>query len=137
AIISTTSAPDSTTLTAIHQRLSDLENEVKPLRNVGHSSAIRESIKSEVPTVVKEYLGTSLDDALHKSKKRKLNDADRDEGPPTGSNQGLKWKKTSKDVKPSKKAKSTKTFKGMTKLQPKSIGKSAQAEEIVFKAGDT
>ncbi|GJW28736.1 hypothetical protein Tco_0045611 [Tanacetum coccineum] len=66
ATISTTSAPDSSTLTAIHQRLSDLENEVKTLRNVDHSSAIPAAIKSEVPTVVKEYLGTSLNDTLHK-----------------------------------------------------------------------
>ncbi|GJS29255.1 hypothetical protein Tco_0489875 [Tanacetum coccineum] len=66
ATISTTSAPDSSTLTAIHQRLSDLENEVKTLRNVDHNSAIHAAIKSEVPTIVKEYLGTSLDDTLHK-----------------------------------------------------------------------
>ncbi|GKB84187.1 hypothetical protein Tco_0956459 [Tanacetum coccineum] len=134
ATISTTSAPDSTTLTqtrtilkihsefidvgndpktrgviltAIHQRIFDLENEVKTLRNVDHSLAIRATIKFEVPTVVKEYLGTSIDDTLHKhkalyhalmesilkdedamdkgvadkSKKRKPDDADKDEGP--------------------------------------------------------
>nr|GEZ35805.1 hypothetical protein [Tanacetum cinerariifolium] len=67
-----------------------------------------------------------------KSKKRKPDDADRDEGPPAGSNQGLKKKKTSKDDEPLKKAKSSETFKGTTKSQPKSTGKSAQAEEIVF-----
>ncbi|GJS87088.1 hypothetical protein Tco_0769724 [Tanacetum coccineum] len=66
ATISTTSALDSSTLTTIHQRLSDLENEVKTLRNVDHSLAIRAAIKSEVPTIVKEYLGTSLDYTLHK-----------------------------------------------------------------------
>nr|GEW00752.1 hypothetical protein [Tanacetum cinerariifolium] len=66
ATISTTSAPDFTTLTDIHQRLSNLENEVKTLINVNHNSAIHVAIKSEVPTVVKEYLGTSLDDTLHK-----------------------------------------------------------------------
>ncbi|GJT37807.1 hypothetical protein Tco_0937672 [Tanacetum coccineum] len=65
ATISTTSAPDSLTLTVIHQRLSDLENEVKTLRNVDHSSAIHAAIKSEVPTIVKECLRT-LDDTLHK-----------------------------------------------------------------------
>ncbi|GJX89414.1 hypothetical protein Tco_0341428, partial [Tanacetum coccineum] len=36
------------------------------LRNVDHSLAIRAAIKSEVPTIVKEYLGTSLDYTLHK-----------------------------------------------------------------------
>nr|GEW06593.1 hypothetical protein [Tanacetum cinerariifolium] len=60
-----------------------------------------------------------------------------DEGPYVRSNQGLKRKKTSKDVEPSKKAKSTKTSKGTTKLQPKSTAKSAQVEETVFEARDT
>ncbi|GJZ44579.1 hypothetical protein Tco_0591834 [Tanacetum coccineum] len=57
--------------------------------------------------------------------------------PPTGSNQGLKRKKTSKDVEPLKKAKSAQTFKGTTKSQPKPTSKSAQAEETVFEARDT
>nr|GEW00753.1 hypothetical protein [Tanacetum cinerariifolium] len=43
----------------------------------------------------------------------------------------------SKDVEPSKKAKSTETSKGTTKSLPKSTSKSAQAEETVFEAGDT
>ncbi|GJR04812.1 hypothetical protein Tco_0527796 [Tanacetum coccineum] len=193
--ISTTSAPDYSTLTTIHQRLSNLEKEVKTHRNVDHSSTIHAAINSEVLTVVKEYLGTSLDDTLHKViqrhtaklikehsipadvvevpqhhltkntkhkalchalmesilededamdkgvvdklKKRKLDDADRDEGPPAGPDQGLKRKKMGKDTKPPKKAKSTGISKGTTKSQPKSTDKSAQAEETVFKDGDT
>ncbi|GKC32782.1 hypothetical protein Tco_1040076 [Tanacetum coccineum] len=60
ATTSTTTATDSTTLTAMHQRLSDVENEVKTLRNVNHNSAICVPIKSEVLTrptagLVKEY----------------------------------------------------------------------------------
>nr|GEX69140.1 hypothetical protein [Tanacetum cinerariifolium] len=43
--------------------------------------------------------------------------------------QGLKRKKTGKETKPSKKAKSTGTSKGTTKSQSKSTGKSAQAKE--------
>ncbi|GJZ32196.1 hypothetical protein Tco_0577632 [Tanacetum coccineum] len=66
ATISTTYAPYSSTLTAFHQRLFDLEYEVKTLRNVDHCSAIRATIKSEVSTVVKEYLGTNMDDTVHK-----------------------------------------------------------------------
>ncbi|GKB65878.1 hypothetical protein Tco_0927290 [Tanacetum coccineum] len=66
ATISTTSASDFSTLIAFHQRLSDLENEVNTLKNVDHNLAIRAAIKSEVPTVVKEYIGTNLDDTLHK-----------------------------------------------------------------------
>nr|GEW03331.1 putative reverse transcriptase domain-containing protein [Tanacetum cinerariifolium] len=218
---STTTATDSTTLTAIHQILPDVKNEIKTLKNVNHSLAIHVAVKSEVPIVVKEYLRSSLDDALYKAlqrhttylikehsipadvtyvlqqqpkhqkndadirkikmeqagkqkepkyiilssdhkalyhalmeliledkdvmdkgvannlKKRKPDDADRDEGPPAGPDQGLKRKKTWKETEPSKKAKSTRTFKGTTKSQPKSTGKSAQAEETVFEAGDT
>ncbi|GJX64307.1 hypothetical protein Tco_0298650 [Tanacetum coccineum] len=76
-----------------------------------------------------------------KLKKRKQDDADKDEGPYDVSDRGLKRKKISKDTKPSKKAKSTKTSKGTSKgtskSQPKSTDKSAQAEETLFKAGDT
>ncbi|GJS70453.1 hypothetical protein Tco_0703294 [Tanacetum coccineum] len=192
ATILNTTATDSTTLTAIYQRLSAMETEVKTLRNVDHSSTIRAVVKSEVPTVVKEYLGTSMDDGLRKAlqrhttklvkeyyiladvtdvlqqqqkpqitlyhalvksilededamdkgvanklKKRKPDDADRDEGPLAGPDQGLKRKKTGKETKPSKKAKSTGTSKGTTKCQPKATSKSAQAKEIVFEARDT
>ncbi|GJU79956.1 hypothetical protein Tco_1282321 [Tanacetum coccineum] len=120
---STTVVPDSETLFAIHLRVSDLEKEVKELKNVDHSSALHATIKSEVVAAVKEYLGTSLDDALYKAlyhafmesiladedamdkdvgdiqKKRKLDDANRDEDPPAGPYQGLKRKKTGKDTK--------------------------------------
>nr|GEU86980.1 UBN2 domain-containing protein [Tanacetum cinerariifolium] len=71
-----------------------------------------------------------------KLKKRKQDDADKDEGPSTRSDQGLKRWKTSKDIKPSKKAKSTESSKGTSKSQQKSTGKSAQAKETVFTAGD-
>ncbi|GKC83689.1 hypothetical protein Tco_1139406 [Tanacetum coccineum] len=168
ATISTTYAPDSSTLTAIHQRLSDLENDIKTLRNVDHSLVIRAVIKSEIPSVVKEYIKTSLDDTLHKQqkrkhkalyhalmefilvdedvmdkgvakiqKKRKPDDADRDEDPPAGPDQGLKRRKTSKETEPSKKAKSTGTSKSTTKSQPKYTGKSAQVEETVIETADT
>ncbi|GJZ89604.1 hypothetical protein Tco_0661386 [Tanacetum coccineum] len=70
-------------------------------------------------------------------KKRKPDDADRDEDPPARSDQGLKRKKTIKNAKPSKKEKSTDTSKGTTKSQPKTTCKSAQAEETGFEAKDT
>ncbi|GKA93129.1 hypothetical protein Tco_0815115, partial [Tanacetum coccineum] len=66
ATTSTTTVPDSETLSAIHLRVSNLEKEVKELKNVDHASALRATIKSKVPVVVKEYLRTSLDDALYK-----------------------------------------------------------------------
>ncbi|GJZ08613.1 hypothetical protein Tco_0542896, partial [Tanacetum coccineum] len=67
---STTVVPNSKTLSAIYQRLSDMENKVKTLRNIDYSSAIRATVKSKVLIVVKEYLGTSLDDAFHKALQR-------------------------------------------------------------------
>ncbi|GJU96014.1 hypothetical protein Tco_1320770 [Tanacetum coccineum] len=67
-----------------------------------------------------------------KFKKRKPNDVDKDKGPSVGSDQGLKRPKSSKDIEPSNKGKSTESSKGTSKSQPKSIAKSAQAEETVF-----
>ncbi|GJT88603.1 hypothetical protein Tco_1070320 [Tanacetum coccineum] len=66
ATTSTTAIPESTTLSAIHQRVYDLEKEVNILKNVDHNSAIRAAIKFEVPIVVKECLGPNLEDSLHK-----------------------------------------------------------------------
>ncbi|GJR90169.1 hypothetical protein Tco_0214180 [Tanacetum coccineum] len=62
------------TFNVIHLRLSDLEKEIKELKNVDHSLALLSKINSEVPNSVKEYLGTSLDDALYKVLKK--HDAD-------------------------------------------------------------
>ncbi|GJZ36859.1 hypothetical protein Tco_0583050 [Tanacetum coccineum] len=74
------------------------------------------------------------------SLKRDRKDKDKDEDPPAGSDQGLKRRKTSKDAEPSKGSKSkeskSSSSKG-TKSQPKSSGKSAQAEESVFETADT
>nr|GEZ02902.1 hypothetical protein [Tanacetum cinerariifolium] len=72
-----------------------------------------------------------------KLKKRKLDDANKDEGPSVGSERGLKRKKTSKDTETSKKSKSTESSKGTSKSQPKSTSKPAQAEETMFEAEDT
>ncbi|GJZ89605.1 hypothetical protein Tco_0661387 [Tanacetum coccineum] len=42
------------------------QKEVKILRNVEHNLAIHATIKSEVPIVVRECLGTNPEDSLHK-----------------------------------------------------------------------
>ncbi|GKD79558.1 hypothetical protein Tco_1342179, partial [Tanacetum coccineum] len=73
---------------------------------------------------------------IDKSKKRKPYDDDKDEGPPAGSDQWLKRKKTCKETESLKKAKSTGTSKGTTKSLPKSTSKSAQVEETMFEAKD-
>ncbi|GJV73889.1 hypothetical protein Tco_1493884 [Tanacetum coccineum] len=72
-----------------------------------------------------------------KLKKKKQDDADKDEGPFVGSDRGLKRRKTSKDTEQSKKAKLTETSKGTSKSQPKSTTNSVQEGETVFVAGDT
>nr|GEX54790.1 hypothetical protein [Tanacetum cinerariifolium] len=74
------------------------------------------------------------------SLKRDREDKDKDEDPPAGSDLGLKKRKTSKDAEPSKGSKSKElksiSSKG-TNSQPKSSGKSTQAEELVFESADT
>ncbi|GKC18874.1 hypothetical protein Tco_1021024 [Tanacetum coccineum] len=66
ATTSTTVVPGSKTLIVLHQRVTDLEKDVKEHNIVDHSVALLSTIKYEVPNAVKEYLGISLDDALHK-----------------------------------------------------------------------
>ncbi|GJR53079.1 hypothetical protein Tco_1403600 [Tanacetum coccineum] len=74
ATTSTPAITESTTLSAIHQRVFDLEKEVKILRNVYHNLAIYATINSEVPIVVKECLETNLEDSLHKVIQKKTDD---------------------------------------------------------------
>ncbi|GJX24038.1 hypothetical protein Tco_0228483 [Tanacetum coccineum] len=74
ATILTTVVPDSETLSTFHKRITDLEKDVKELKTTDHSAALLSTIKSEVPKAVNEYLGTSLDDALHKVLKKHLAD---------------------------------------------------------------
>ncbi|GJZ43361.1 hypothetical protein Tco_0590616 [Tanacetum coccineum] len=74
------------------------------------------------------------------SLKRDREDKDKDEDPPTGSDQGLKKRKTRKNAKPSRGSKSKESKSSISKgskSQPKSSGKSAQAEEPVFETTDT
>ncbi|GJR36203.1 hypothetical protein Tco_1211887 [Tanacetum coccineum] len=86
-------------------------------------------------------------DKIQKSKsyrvyslKRDREDKDKDEDPPSGSDQGLKKQKMSKDAEPSRGSKSkeskSSSSKG-SKSQSKSSGKSAQTEEPVFETVDT
>ncbi|GJV28269.1 hypothetical protein Tco_1384717 [Tanacetum coccineum] len=60
------SVPEFETLSALHQRITDLEKDVKELQNVDNSTTVISTIKSKVLNAVKEYLGSSLDDALYK-----------------------------------------------------------------------
>nr|GEW17181.1 hypothetical protein [Tanacetum cinerariifolium] len=170
------------TVDAEHENVIQESADVKELKDVDNSIKVISTIQSEFPKAVKEYLGSSLDDAMYKNttlfktmtksesfnkspkqralyhalmesmledkdamdegvaeklKKRKPDDVDKDEGPFAESDRGLKRQKTNKDTKTSKKAKPTESSKGTSKSHLKSTGKSAQAEEIVFKVGDT
>ncbi|GKE74337.1 hypothetical protein Tco_1536378 [Tanacetum coccineum] len=58
--------PESKTLSALQLRVSDLEKEVKELKQADLSTTLRASIRYEVPSAVNEYLGSSLGDALQK-----------------------------------------------------------------------
>ncbi|GJT58329.1 hypothetical protein Tco_0993383 [Tanacetum coccineum] len=74
------------------------------------------------------------------SLERGRDDKDKDEDPPTRSEQGLKKRKTSKDVEPPKGSKSKESkssSSNSTKSQPKSSVKSVQEEEPVFGTADT
>ncbi|GKG13787.1 hypothetical protein Tco_0350747 [Tanacetum coccineum] len=59
---------DSTIPDPSHQtlRVARLEQEMSEVKKTDHSADVLASIKSQVPTVVNEYLGTKLDDALLK-----------------------------------------------------------------------
>ncbi|GJS38639.1 hypothetical protein Tco_0563682 [Tanacetum coccineum] len=69
------------------------------------------------------------------SLKRSLKDKDKDEVPSTGSDRGLKKRKTSKDAEPTKGLKAKESQSGLSKgtqSQSKSSGKSVQSEEPEF-----
>ncbi|GKF56517.1 hypothetical protein Tco_0166857 [Tanacetum coccineum] len=60
----TTSFLVITPFIALQLRVARLEQEMSEVKKTGHSADVLASIKSQVPTVVDEYLGTKLDDAL-------------------------------------------------------------------------
>nr|GEV56986.1 retrovirus-related Pol polyprotein from transposon TNT 1-94 [Tanacetum cinerariifolium] len=62
----TIAVPESKTLSAIQQRITDLEKDVKELKSVDNSTIVISAIKYEAPNAVKEYLESSLDDSLYK-----------------------------------------------------------------------
>nr|GEY69235.1 hypothetical protein [Tanacetum cinerariifolium] len=66
--------------------------------------------------------------------------SNKDEGPSTGSDRGLKKRKTSKDAKPTKSPKAKESQSGSSKgdkSQSKSFGKSVQSEEPEFEVADS
>ncbi|GJT20508.1 hypothetical protein Tco_0890445 [Tanacetum coccineum] len=63
---STTVVSESKTLTVLQLRVTDLEKDVKGLIDVDNSTKVISTIQFKVLKAVKEYLGSSLDDAIHK-----------------------------------------------------------------------
>nr|GEU56735.1 hypothetical protein [Tanacetum cinerariifolium] len=101
ATTSTTVVPDTEPL-SFHQRIINLEKDVKELKIVDHSSTLLSTIKSEVPKAIKEYLGTSLDNSL-----QKVTDAIKKEQNPskTGQNRAQNGKRRKVNSQKSKKVK--------------------------------
>ncbi|GJU99942.1 hypothetical protein Tco_1329213 [Tanacetum coccineum] len=66
ATTSTTVVPGSKTLTTLHQRIAYLGKDVKELKDVDNSTKVISTIQSKVLKAIKEYLGSSLDDAMYK-----------------------------------------------------------------------
>ncbi|GKA42761.1 hypothetical protein Tco_0735421, partial [Tanacetum coccineum] len=72
--------------------------------------------------------------------KRSQKDKDKDKDPSAGSDQGLKRRKTSKDVEPTIGPKNKDSKSGSSKSsksQPKSTGKYVQSEELEFEVADS
>ncbi|GJS58363.1 hypothetical protein Tco_0653147 [Tanacetum coccineum] len=67
APIITTAIPESDALSVVQQRVAKLEKDVSALKNVDHSAATIATLKSKVPMLVDNYLGSKLGDALQKS----------------------------------------------------------------------
>ncbi|GJU82010.1 hypothetical protein Tco_1284375 [Tanacetum coccineum] len=73
--ITSTQVPNSEAVNSVVQRFTALEQAVKELKQVDHSIAIFASIRSQVPLVVEDYLGSSFPDALKKYLPHTVNEA--------------------------------------------------------------
>ncbi|GJT21412.1 hypothetical protein Tco_0891349 [Tanacetum coccineum] len=62
----TTVIPESNALTVVQLRVAKLENDVSKLKKIDHSAKALASLKSQVPTVVENYLGSKIGDDLQK-----------------------------------------------------------------------
>ncbi|GKE42658.1 hypothetical protein Tco_1469942, partial [Tanacetum coccineum] len=65
-VIPSTQVTNSEALKHVVQRFTELEQAVKELKQADHSTPVLASIRSQVSSVVKEYLGSSLLDAFQK-----------------------------------------------------------------------
>ncbi|GKB55548.1 hypothetical protein Tco_0906301 [Tanacetum coccineum] len=128
APIITSAVPESDALSAVQLRVAKLEKDVSELKKIDHFTKSLATLKSQVPTVVEQYLRTKIDDDLQRVLQRHTTDLIQkyshdddidDEDPPTGPNQGKKTKmRITKKSESSKKPSSTKeTPKGKAPLK--------------------
>ncbi|GKD92388.1 hypothetical protein Tco_1372225, partial [Tanacetum coccineum] len=123
---------------------SDLESKFLNFSDIPQADAeivspLDAHIHHEVPRTEAPILLSVPVSVIPESSPQSRKDKDKDEDPSTGSNRGLKKRKTSKDTEPTtgqKKKDSTSGSSKGTKSQPKSSGKSIQLEEPVFEVAD-
>ncbi|GJT47382.1 hypothetical protein Tco_0956097 [Tanacetum coccineum] len=149
----TTDAPTITTviykfdaLSAVQLRVAKLEKDVFALKKIDHSAKALATLKSQVPTIVEQYLGSKIGDDLQKDenamdegvantvKDQKRNHVDDDdEDPLAGPNQGKKIKRRrTKESESFKKPSTTKeTPKAKALSKGSKTSKSASAKEPV------
>ncbi|GJZ74036.1 hypothetical protein Tco_0638182 [Tanacetum coccineum] len=173
-VIPSAPIPNPEAFNDVIQRVSELEKDVKELKQVDHFTAILESIKSETTPYdkaakdehkqkdilfrmmmasmshIKHHAHKKLYDVLIQSLLMDKNDMDRlvmdpasqtkrrhndkDQDPPTGSDQGMKKRRMGKDVEPLKKSSKTKeSAKGKTPSNTSKSGKSVFARKSVYK----
>ncbi|GJY47584.1 hypothetical protein Tco_0436647 [Tanacetum coccineum] len=70
----TTTLPEITPFIALQMRVAKLELDMAEVKKTDHSAAVLASIESQVPTVVDNYLGDKVDNALLKALKRHTED---------------------------------------------------------------
>ncbi|GKG46153.1 hypothetical protein Tco_0498599, partial [Tanacetum coccineum] len=63
----TTAVPESDALTAVQLRVAKLEKDVFELKKIDLFAEALATLKSQVPNVVDDYLGSKLGDALQKT----------------------------------------------------------------------
>ncbi|GJS58831.1 hypothetical protein Tco_0653615 [Tanacetum coccineum] len=65
--IANTNVPESDALSAVQLRVVKLEKDVSKLKKIDHSAKALATLKSQVSTVVEQYLGPKIGDDLQKS----------------------------------------------------------------------
>ncbi|GKA71583.1 hypothetical protein Tco_0777722 [Tanacetum coccineum] len=124
----TTVVPEFDALSVVQLRVTKLEK--AKLKKIDHSAKALATLKSQVPTVVEQYLGSKIGDDLQKHDD---DDDDDDDDPSAGPNQDKKTKRRrTKESESSKKTSTTKeTSTGKASTKGSKTGKYASAKKPV------